>query len=310
MYHPTGRVLTVLEWLQSRSAVSGPELAERLEIDVRSVRRYIQKLQDVGIPIESIPGRYGGYQIRPGFRLPPLIFSEDEALAVMLGLLGSPWLKVSLPQNAVESTLSKITRVLPKTTWARVQGLATVSVLTLDPGGPRVAPATLLQLSRACADQLCVSLEYQSREHTVRVVEPYGVAGFQGHWYMAGFCRLRQGLRLFRLDRIVRFEVLAERFERPRDFSMDRHFREGFESQRWKVHVRFTASEEDIRRVFGSIGDVTPAGDAHEYLGPTDDLDYTARTLLFCGLPFRVLGPPELKRAFATIADQARALAE
>jgi predicted DNA-binding transcriptional regulator YafY len=310
MYHPTGRVLTILEWLQSRPAVSGPELADRLEIDVRSVRRYIQKLQDVGIPIESLPGRYGGYQIRPGYRLPPLIFSEDEALAVMLGLLGNPWLSVSLPKDTVESTLSKITRVLPKTTWARVQGLSAVSVLTLEPGGPRVPPATLLQLSQAAADQRCVSLDYHSREVTSRVVEPYGVAGFQGHWYMAGYCRLRRALRLFRLDRIASFEVLAERFDRPRDFSMDKHFRQGFDTQRWKVHVRFDASEDEVRRVFGAIGEVTPVGDGHEYRGPTDDLDYTARTLLFCGLPFRLLGPPELNQAFARIADAARAVAD
>jgi len=300
--------LAVLEMLQSRPSIGGPELADRLETDVRTVRRYITKLQDVGIPIESLPGRYGGYRIRPGFRLPPLIFSEDEALAVILGLLGSPWLKVSLPKEAVESTLSKITRVLPQTTWARVQGLSSVSVLTLDPGAPRVPPATLLRLSGAVADQVCVSLEYSAGETTSRVVEPYGVAGFQGHWYMAGFCRLRTGMRLFRLDRIVSFAVLTETFERPRDFSMDRHFKEGFETQRWKVKLWFDAAEDDIRRVFGGVGAITPAEGGHEYLGPTDDLDYTARTLLFSGLSCRVLGPPELKEAFSRIADLARAL--
>ena len=109
-------------------------MADRLETDVRTVRRYVQKLQDVGIPIESVPGRYGGYRLRPGYRLPPLIFSEDEAVAVILGLVASPWLRLSLPQAAVESTLSKITRVLPQTTWDRVQSLSAVSVLNPDPG--------------------------------------------------------------------------------------------------------------------------------------------------------------------------------
>lgn len=310
MYSPTGRVLAVLEWLQSRPSISGPELARRLETDVRSVRRYIQKLQDLGIPIESNPGRFGGYRLRPGFRMPPLIFSEDEAIAVILGLMGSQWLNLSLPKDSVESTLSKITRVLPQATWDRIQSLSTVSVLAIDPGGPRTPSATLLRLSRAAADQSCVSLEYQSREPTVRIVEPYGVGGFQGWWYMVAFCRLRKALRLFRLDRIRSFEVLTERFERPADFSMDRYVKERLEAQPWKIHIRFDATREEVRRVFGSLGEVTQTDGGHDYAGPSADLDYTARTLLFSRLSFRVLGPPELKQAFSRIADTARTLAE
>src|SRR2546427_12586177 len=87
MYHPTTRVLTVLELLQSHRQISGPKLAERLEVDIRSVRRYITMLQDLGIPIETERGRYGTYRLRPGFKLPPLMFTEDEALALTLGLL-------------------------------------------------------------------------------------------------------------------------------------------------------------------------------------------------------------------------------
>jgi len=309
MYHPTGRVLSVLEWLQSRASMSGPELADRLETDVRSVRRYVQKLQDVGIPIESLPGRYGGYHLRPGFRLPPLIFSEDEAVAVILGLVGSAWLRLDLPQDAVESALSKITRVLPQTTWDRVQGLSSVSVLTLD-GAPRGDPAVLLRLSRAVADQCCVEMQYQSRETTRRVVEPYAIGGLQGHWYMVAFCRLRQGLRLFRLDRIGSLQVLTERFVRPEGFRMDQYVREGMESQPWRVHIWFDAPEDAVRLTLGSLGEVTPVDGGHEYSGPTADLEFTARTLLFSGLKFRVLGPPELRQAFARIADAARAQAD
>lgn len=313
MYHPTGRVLAVLEWLQSRSLVTGPEMADRLETDVRTVRRYIQKLQDVGIPIESVPGRAGGYRLRPGFRLPPLIFSEDEAVAVILGLVASPWLRLALPKDAVESTLSKITRVLPQTTWDRVQGLSGVSVVTLDPGGSRIPVATLLLLSRAAADRVCVQLEYRSRESpesTSRVVEPYGVAGFQGHWYLVGFCRLRRAPRQFRLDRIEAFEVLAEEFERPKDFHLDRYIREGLEAQPWKVHLWFDATEDQVRGVLGTLGEITPTDGGLAYVGPTADLAFTARALVFSGLAFRVLGPPELRQSFSKIADAARKAAE
>jgi len=310
MYHPTGRVLSVLEWLQSSTAVSGPELAERLETDVRTVRRYIQKLQDVGIPIESIPGRFGGYTLRPGYRLPPLIFSEDETMAVILGLVGSPWLRLSLPKDSVESALSKITRVLPQTTWDRVQSLSAVSILGLDPGGPQVPPATLLRLSGAVENQRCVSLDYRSQTSTSRIVEPYSLGGFQGHWYMVGFCRLRKAMRLFRLDRVASFEVLETSFERPKDFSMDVYMKAGLESQRWKIHLWFDAAENDIRRLLGKVGQVTPVDGGHEYRGASDDLNYTAQTLLFSEISFRVLGPPELKQTLSRLAEKARQAAE
>jgi predicted DNA-binding transcriptional regulator YafY len=113
MYHPTSRVLTVLELLQARPYITGPELAARLEMDVRTVRRYITHLQDVGIPVEANIGRYGGYRLRPGFKLPPLIFTEEEATAIMLGLLASSWLEIGQSSHAIEGALAKVSRVLP-----------------------------------------------------------------------------------------------------------------------------------------------------------------------------------------------------
>src|SRR5258708_11571582 len=100
--HPTMLVFSVLEFLQSSPAITGPELAARLETDVRTVRRYIAHLQDVGIPIEANIGRYGGYKLRPGFKLPPLIFTEEEALAITLGLLTSSWLEIEQSSAAIE----------------------------------------------------------------------------------------------------------------------------------------------------------------------------------------------------------------
>src|SRR6185295_1341775 len=89
MYHPTTRLLTVLELLQTHAQMSSTELAARLEVDARTIRRYILMLQDLGIPIEAELGRHGGYSLRPGFKLPPLMFSNDEALALILGLLAA-----------------------------------------------------------------------------------------------------------------------------------------------------------------------------------------------------------------------------
>src|SRR5687767_9627859 len=102
MYFPATRVLTVLELLQARGRMSGPELAARLEVDTRTVRRYITMLQDLGIPVEAERGRYGTYRLRPGFKLPPLLFTDDEALALTLGLLLARRLELAMAAPAVE----------------------------------------------------------------------------------------------------------------------------------------------------------------------------------------------------------------
>src|SRR5437762_13718592 len=124
MYHPTSRVLTVLELIQSRPSITGPELAERLEMDVRTVRRYITHLQDVGIPVEANIGRYGGYRLRPGFKLPPLMLTEEETTAVMLGFLGTPWLEIGQSSVAIEGALAKISRLLPIPSRERLNAMA------------------------------------------------------------------------------------------------------------------------------------------------------------------------------------------
>jgi predicted DNA-binding transcriptional regulator YafY len=304
MYHPTSRVLAVLEWLQDKPLVNGRELAERLETDVRTVRRYITKLQDVGIPIESIPGRFGGYQLRPGFRLPPLIFSDDEAAAVLLSLVASSELTLSLSKPAVESALAKITRVLPKATWDQVHGLSSVAFLASSRTGSQPPIAMLLELSRAAADERCVRIEYQAEETTVRVVEPYGLAGFQGHWYVVGYCRLRQDRRMFRLDRILSFETLASTFQRPAGFDTETYIREGLKTRhRWTVRIASDASLGDLSRVSGDLWEREPGGTAST--ARVADLDFTARALLFSELVFRVLGPPEFRAACLRVAERA-----
>src|SRR5438876_1735664 len=143
MYHPTSRVLTVLELLQSRPSITGPELADRLEMDVRTVRRYITHLQDVDIPVEANIGRYGGYRLRPGFKLPPLLFTEAEATAIMLGLLGSSWLELGLPAMSTEGALAKVFRVLPLRARERLNAVS--SHLVFSPHEQDARPdATLL----------------------------------------------------------------------------------------------------------------------------------------------------------------------
>src|SRR5215472_1551274 len=177
MYHPTSRVLTVLELLQARSSTTGPELAARLEMVVRTIRRYITHLQDVGIPIEGTLGRHGGYRLRPGFKLPPLLFTEDEATAVLLGLLGTSWLDIAQPTVAVEGALAKVFRVLPLRARERLKAMTEQVVFSSPQEESRPDISLLITLCEAIGQQQRVDLWYRSPadEVTERRVEPYGL---------------------------------------------------------------------------------------------------------------------------------------
>jgi predicted DNA-binding transcriptional regulator YafY len=184
MYHPTSRVLAVLELLQSRPSITGPELAARLEMDVRTVRRYIMHLQDVGIPVEANIGRYGGYRLRPGFKLPPLLFTEEEATAIVLGLLASSWLEIGQSPVAIEGALAKVSRVLPLRARERLQAVTSHVILPAQQQEARPDASLLINLSEAIGQCQRIAIDYRSHasEVTHRKVEPYGVVGWKGHW--------------------------------------------------------------------------------------------------------------------------------
>jgi predicted DNA-binding transcriptional regulator YafY len=131
MYNPTTRLLTILELLQIHPVLKGVELSRRLEVDVRTVRRYVTMLQDMGIPIEAERGREGGYRLRAGFKLPPMMFNQRESLALALGLLLARHLGLGVESEAVEGAAAKLERVLPDTIRDQLQAIQSVLVLDL-----------------------------------------------------------------------------------------------------------------------------------------------------------------------------------
>ncbi len=315
MYHPTGRVLTVLELLQSRPGLTGPELAARLETDVRTVRRYISKLQDVGIPVEATPGRYGGYRLRPGYKLPPLIFDEHEAAAIVLGLLGSSWLEVTQSPAAVEGALSKITRVLPQAVRERVLAMSSVMILSSYPSETKPDASLLMLLSDAVQARQCVQISYRSQrdEITRRTVEPYGLVGRQGRWYLVGYCRLRADHRTFRLDRIQTVLPIDTHFDRDEGFDFHAYAIQALENYpvNWHVKVVFHAPLDRVRdRVPATAGTLTETPHGVGFEMPVDDLDYAARYLMARGLPFTIKGPPEFRDALRSLAEEARRIVD
>jgi len=307
MYHPTSRVLTVLELIQSKPSITGPELAERLEMDVRTVRRYITHLQDVGIPVEANIGRYGGYRLRPGFKLPPLIFTEEEATAIMLGLLASTWLEIGQSAVAIEGALAKVSRVLPLRARERLE--AVTSHLVLFPHNQQARPdaSLLIDLSGAIHASQRIEIDYRSlhNEVTHRKVEPYGITGWKGHWYLGGYCCLRQDYRSFRLDRIQQVQILSETFEKAENFDFEAYVKEQYNTAGMHMEVEFqgelSAVQQKIPTLYGTLTE-TPTGVLlqEQY----DDVESMARYLMSLNLPFVIHHPPELREALLRLGER------
>lgn len=323
MYHPTTRVLTVLELLQARARISGPELAGRLEVDQRTVRRYITMLQELGIPVQTIRGRYGAYRLRPGYKLPPLMFSEDEALAVTLGLRAARRLGLGFASAAdTEGALAKVERVLPATIRERVRLVQeTVTLVDDAPADARAtAPQgeTVLTLGQAVRETRCVWLRYQAFDgaETERQFDPYGLVCRAGRWYVAGYCHLRRDTRVFRIDRIAQITLRDETFTRPADFDSLAQVERGIAHTpgRWQVVAWLDATLAEARDALpATVAALDPLPDGAPGVllrSWGNELGWIARTLL--GLPFTVVvrEPPELRDELRRLAQRAMQLAD
>ena len=308
MYHPTTRVLTVLELLQSRSRMSGAELAERLEVDRRTVRRYVTMLQELGVPIDSELGRFGGYHLRPGYKLPPMMFTEEETLALTLGLLVARRLGMTEAAPAVEGALSKIDRVLPDQLRGRVQALQGALAFTPMRGTGRPSdPAALVLLSTAAQQTRRVWMRYRAgEEETQRTIDPYGIVHHQGRWYVVGWCHLREDVRMFRLDRVLAVEPREnETFVRPPDFDPAEYVLYSLATlpYGWPIEVMLELSlEEARRRLPPDTGTFEAVKGGVLLRCQADNLDWMARTLIHVGCGFRVLHPPELRETLRQTA--------
>jgi predicted DNA-binding transcriptional regulator YafY len=308
VYHPTAKVLAVLELLQTYGQMNGFELARRLEVDVRTVRRYVTTLQDIGIPIDSIIGRYGGYALRPGFKLPPLMFNDDEVLVLTLGLLLARRAALADAGSAVQSALAKVERVLPLALRERLRALQEAMRLEEPSREALVEGDILTTLSVASSQGRQVRLRYASPEgETERVLDPYAVLFHQERWYTVGYCHLRGGLRVFRLDRMREAAGLETRFSPPENFDAFEYMLNSFEAipDEWNVDVLLdTALEAARQSVPRSLATLVQEGNRVRLRASIRDLDDMARTIIRVGCPFTVLHPPELRDAFCRISEE------
>lgn len=314
MYSPTARLLTVLELLQSHHEMSGPELARRLEIDVRTVRRYIVRLQDMGLPIESERGPYGAYRLRGGYRVPPLMFSDAEAVALTLGLLAMREFRFPVEVAAVEGALAKAERVMPPPLLQQVRSLQDAISFHVSMPAVVLEPEVVVTLSLAVKQRQSVSLRYRSGtgEETERELDPYGIVFNNGTWYASGYCHLRQDVRTFRLDRIVQVDLRERTFERPAAFDVVGQVVDTVPlvAGATEVEVVLETSLDRARQLMGSIrGALEPSPQGVIFRRTTAQLEWVAHMLLSLPVPAQVIKPLELRALLQAMSERAARLA-
>jgi len=314
MYDPIMRVFTVLEILQARDYVTGAELAERLEVDLRTVQRYIVRLRDLKIPIDSSRGVGGAYRLRAGFRLPPLLLTNEEAFALSLGLRALRQIGLSAFAPATESTLTKLERVLPEKLRESIRTVE--DVVALEPGPWVVSTSVECLVRAASAIRTGRRIRFGYRSHdgsgSRRQIEPYGVIHTDGRWYLIGYCLSRRALRTFRLDRIADLEIRTATFRRPAGFDAQRYLHEHlpFVQSEYQIDVWVDMPLEEVGREIAPWRIATEAerGGTRLRCG-RDRLEMMAALLLSLGRRIEVRSPAELRRTFRKMARQALAAA-
>lgn len=315
MNRPTTRILALLELLQTHGRMSGPELARRLEVGPRTLRRYITTLEDIGIPITTERGRHGGYMLVSGFKLPPLMFTESEAVAVSLGLQAARSLGFSEAAPAVASALAKLERVMPADLKRRVRAIGETTTLDLRSGGNAGSSAALAALATAAQEQQRVQLAYQALNGatTRREIDPYGLVYWRGRWYAVGYCHLRQDLRSFRLDRVTEVRLSAARFTRPQGFDAAAYLKASIATipRALAVEVLLKADLSTVLAMLPeSAGVFEPTADGVLLRTYSDSLEWIARRLAALPCAFEVRAPDALRAAVRDHALRLLAMTE
>jgi predicted DNA-binding transcriptional regulator YafY len=318
MARPTAQVLTLLELLQSGGIRTMGELADRLGVEPRTVRRYVDHLIDLDVPVESLRGRHGGYRLAAGYRLPPLMLSDDEALAALLGLIaGRRTGLVTATGTASETAAAKIRRVLPPRVADRLDAVLESLAFTAEPGDvPAPQTGILLTVADAVRHHRPVSITYTSGggRSSVRTLHPYGLVNHSGRWYLTGAHPEIGEDRTFRLDRIADARTLPGSFEPPTGPEPAEHVLTSMAQapRRHKVTLRIQGTLQQIRRRLpASIAEVQEREDQgwqHVDIR-AESLDWLPGVLATLDLPFVIERPDELRDRVIALADRLAASA-
>lgn len=309
------RLITLIMLLQNQPNQKAADLADKLGVSVRTLHRYLGMLDEMGIPVTSERGPYGGFALVRGYKMPPLVFTPEEAVAVALGagLVGEMW--GAFYQQAAQGALAKLDRLLPdeqraEIAWAR-RALVATGLHRVDLN--RIAPV-LEKLRRAVRERRQVELLYHSSnraEPDLRRVDAYALVHRWGWWYAVGYCHLRQALRSFRLDRIERAILTEQGFAVPADFDIRQYLEQEQRSQNLaRLRLRFAPEWAYLalnNRAFWEQLEEKPDGSVEVTL-TAPDLSWAASTALAYGPAVTVLEPDEARQLVQGWAREISAL--
>lgn len=316
MTETSGRLLKLLALLQARRDWPGQELADRLEVSGRTIRRDVERLRELGYPVDALTGPSGGYRLQAGAAMPPLLLDDDETVAIAVGLSGAASASVTGIEETSVRALLKLEQVLPAHLRRRVNALRSATAPLPPTSGPTIDPEALTVIAAACRDRERLRFGYRSRDgaDSRRRVEPDSLVNIGRRWYLVAWDCERRDWRSFRLDRMERPTPAGTRFA-PRELPggdpatyVTRGFsdvkRWAAEQQRWQARIVLDASAEELRERHPNVwGAFEPLPDGRcEYRTSADELDWIAVRVATLGVGFEVVEPAELRDAFGRLA--------
>jgi len=312
---PTARALRALEILQVRPGTTAGDLGERLGVTERAARRYVGILREAGVPVESLRGPHGGYRLGRGTRLPPVVFTEAEALVLVMAMLDGQS-GAAADDDLVGRALDKLIQALPESVRRQAAVLRDHASVAPDRDSTRPEPATAALLVAAVAARRSVLVTYRSDAGNVfdADVDPWAVVVRYGRWYLLCRSHLADAIRTYRVDRMSDVRESGQRFEPPEGLDpvavLEESLGTGWE---FPTRVAFDAPLADVAPwIPPPMGRLDPAGYGCVLVGSTGNpAMYAQEWLARVPFTFRVEGGPELRAAVATVATRfATALVE
>jgi len=306
----SSRLLDLLSLLQARRDWPGAELAARLEVSGRTIRRDVERLRALGYPVESLTGPAGGYRLQAGTAMPPLLLDEEEAIAIAVGLRTAARASVAGIEETSIRALVKLEQVLPAHLRRRVAALGSATIAA-PAGGPTVDPQDLTTIAAACRDSESLRFAYRSRDGTQsrREIEPHALVNLGRRWYVVAWDRGREGWRTFRVDRVGR-PVVSGRFQPRRLPGGDaaEYVRNSIAGAFSRYEARVTVhapADEVARRLPWVAGALEPIDETRcEYRTADENLEWLALRVAMLGVDVDVHEPPELIAQLAMMADR------
>jgi len=311
MADPAARLLRLLGLLQRRPTWSGTDLAERLEVEPRTVRRDVERLRVLGYQVHGIPGVGGGYRLVGGTDVPPLLFDDDEAMAVAVVLGVSAVTAVPGVERGALAALAKLDRLLPQRLRTQLAALraATVSLYSDVSPTELVSTESLIGLAQACDNHQLATFSYRAQDgrHSERRVEPHRLVATDRRWYLVAYDLDRRDWRTFRVDRASSVGVVGHTsVPRPLD-DPARMVAEAISTAGYahRAVVLMRAPAEEVARLIPPYVGVTAPRGAHAAveLG-FDDVEWLTGYLIGLGLEFEVIEPVELRRYISMLGEK------